>query len=546
MKGGGASVRRGAGLVGAFTMLSRVLGLVREMLQARVVGAGAAQSAFVCAFLLPNLTRRLFGEGALTGAFLPVFKSELENRGREEALKLARAVATMVALLLSAGALLGMALLTAALWRDAPAAATADAPDRVRLTMTLARTMLPYSVFICGAAFGMAMLNATGRFFASSFVPCILNVAWIGALAALWFAPGTSIAAKTEVLAWTVLGAGALQLAFMLVALWRRGLALAPRLRGWSAVNVRLVWKNTGVAAVGAGAQQISTALDQLLAQVAAPWAAASIAYANRLVELPLAVVGTAFGTVLLPALSGAFARSDRAAARAAFASASRDMLTLLLPAAAALAVLAPDITAAFYRGGAFGAGDSARVARALACYAPGLVAFGLNKTLVPWFHAQRDVKTPVRISVAAVVSNAALNALAVFALPVEWRHAGMAAATVATATATTVALGVVAARRGGGPDWPALCMALRPAFFAALAMTLALLALRASPRFASFSAAAADAAARGGGAFRAFAPVLAVEVVAGGAIWLAAFAAFSAFRKTPAEWRFRRVRGAR
>lgn len=502
-------MRRGAGLVGAFTMASRVLGLAREMLQSRIIGAGAAQSAFVFAFMLPNLSRRLFGEGALTSAFLPVFKAKLESGRRDEALRLARTVSTMVTLLLGSVVLVGVAGLTAFLAARGSGASEAGAASaRVFLICDLARILLPYAVFICGAAFGMAMLNATGRFFASSFVPCLLNVVWIAALGVLAFASELSAVAKTTVVAWAVLGAGMLQSAFMLAALRRAGMPLRPSLRGWRDESTRLVWRNTGIAAVGAGAVQISTALDQALAQIAAPWAAAALAYADRLFELPLAVVGTAFGTVLLPTLSGHFAKGDVEGARAAFADAVRDLVALLLPAAAAVVVLAPDVVAAIYQGGAFGRDDAVRVSRALVCYAPGLVVFGLNKALVPWFHAQMDVRTPVRVSLWMVGANAAMNVAAAFALPVEWRHSGMACATVATSAATTVVLARLARRRNGPMGWRPLVRSLAPSALAALAMALALAALR----FFAFPAPAVTPGER-------FCR-LAAEIAIGGAVW--------------------------
>ena len=480
MIAGMGKTERKAGLVGALTMASRALGLVRDMFQSRLVGGGVEQSAFALAFLVPNLLRRLFGEGAITAAFLPVFKGEVEAGRREEALALARTVATMVVSLLVALVLAGMLATGAALSWWSPAAA--DPEGRAALTLRLVRLLLPYGVFICAAAFCMAALNALDRFLASSLVPCILNVVWIAALGSVaLFAPDWNAARTVVAASAAIVGAGAMQFAFLFFALRRRGWTLAPCFRGWGAEKTRLVWRRTGQAAVGAGAVQISTACDQALAQIAAPWAAGALVFANRLVELPLAVVGTAFSTVLLPVFSGRFSRGDADGARAEFLGAVRRMLSLMVPAAAGLALLAPDVATVVFQGRAFLPRDAARVARAASCYAPGLVFFGLNKALVPWFQAQGDVRTPVRISVAAVAVNAVLNVAAVFSLSEEWRHAGIALATVASSALSCALLSAAARRRNGAMGWRLLGRFAASVVLSVTAMALALAAASAA-----------------------------------------------------------------
>ncbi|MBQ7666469.1 MAG: murein biosynthesis integral membrane protein MurJ, partial [Kiritimatiellae bacterium] len=459
-----------AGLVGSLTLASRILGLARDMLQSRFVGGGMEQSAFTLAFLVPNLFRRLFGEGALTAAFLPVFKGEIDAGRRDEALRLARAVSTMVVCILSAFVLAGVLAAGAAgrWWQPA-----ADAPEgRIALTLKLVRILLPYGVFICAAAFCMAALNALGRFFESSVVPCVLNIVWIAALALVAvFAPQWNAARTVSFVSMAIVAAGALQFAFLFFALRRRGYTLRPALKGWRDEKTRLVWRRTGQAAIGAGAVQISTACDQALAQMAAPWAAGVLAFANRLVELPLAIVGTAFSTVLLPVFSGKFASDDFDGARSEFLGAVRRVLSLMIPAAVGLAILAPDVVRVVFEGRSFVARDSERVARAVVCYAPGLVFFGLNKTLVPWFQAQGDVRTPVAVSIAMVAANAALNIAAVAVLPAEWRHAGIAGATVASAMGSCLLLSAAARRKNGAMGWKSLARPVAAACAAAAAM---------------------------------------------------------------------------
>ncbi len=449
--------------VGAFTMLSRVLGLVREMLQSRLIGAGMEQAAFTLAFAIPNMARKLFGEGALTAAFVPIFKGEVESDSLERASQLARAVMTMVLLMLGAIVLLLMGgLETVVHFRDA--LGLKDTP-RLLLTIRLVKTLLPYMIFICGAAFGMGVLNALGRFKASSFMPCLLNFFWIGILA--WLAlSGLIHKAYPDFLpvlftdyrldqrihrvAMAILIAGAAQMAFMFWCMHKAGVSPRPLFSGWRDSKVVLVWKNLGIAALGAGAIQINYMLDQLLAQLANSWAAGVIGYAERLMDLPLGVIGVAFGTVLLPTFAGLFAKGDVDGAREALSSSVVSLMFVMLPAAAGLLVLAPEVTAVIYQGGAFDAVATVRVSRALAVYAVGLGFFGFQKTMVPWFQAQNDMKTPLRVTVYTVVVNAVLNILAVWLLPVEWRHVGLALSTVLCAAIGCALLVAIARRRNG------------------------------------------------------------------------------------------------
>ena len=413
--------------VGAFTMLSRVLGLVREMLQSRLIGAGVEQSAFALAFMLPNAARKLFGEGALTAAFVPVFRGEVESAGLEKAARLARTVLTMVLLLLTVIVAVALAGLVGTLvMADAFALAS-----RTRLTLSLVTILIPYMIAICGAAFGMGVLNALGRFKAASFMPALLNLVWIAALVVLSLVSGLSAVACVRIVAAAILVGGFVQMAFMFACMSRAG--VTPRLlfSGWRDEKVRLVWHNLAIAAIGAGAIHANYLLDQTLAQCAAPWAAGVISFAERLMDLPLGVIGVAFGTVLLPTFAGLFAKNDAEGARVAFFSSVRNMMFVMLPAAAGLFVLAPEVTRVIYEGGRFDAVATTRVARAVSVYALGLGFFGLQKALVPWFQAQKDMKTPLRVSLATVAVNATLNILAVWLLPQEWRHVGLAASTV-------------------------------------------------------------------------------------------------------------------
>ena len=410
--------------VGGFTAFSRVLGLVREMLQSRLIGAGVEQSAFVLAFAIPNMARKLFGEGALTAAFVPVFKGMVTRGETEDARRLARAVMTMVMLILGSLVILTVLGLTAFLHLNL------DLSPRAFLTMKLVRILFPYMIFICGAAFGMGVLNALGRFVEGAFMPAFLNIIWIVTLGALCFFPGLSLQTRVTVVCWAILAGGAAQMAFLFRCMAKRGYPPRPLFSGLLSGEARQVWRNTMIAAMGAGAVQINYMLDQVLAQCAAPWAAGVIGYAERLMDLPLGVVGVAFGTVLLPTFSGHFAKGDVAGAKACLGKSVIQMLALMLPASIVTFFCAPWIVWLIYEGHAFDATATVRVARALSVYGLGLCFFSVQKCLIPFFQAQNDMRTPLRVSVETVVLNAVLNVLAVVFLPVEWRHVGLAAST--------------------------------------------------------------------------------------------------------------------
>ena len=507
MASGKKNILKNTFTVGAFTALSRVLGLVREMFQSRLIGAGMEQSAFTLAFAIPNMARKLFGEGALTAAFVPVFKGAAEAESLERAAKLARSVMTMVLLALGAIVVLSMGALELVVkFRDALGL---HDMTRLKLTIRLVKTLLPYMIFICGAAFGMGVLNSLGRFKAASFMPCILNVCWIGILAWISFFPELRMDQRIHRVAMAILVAGAAQMAFLF---WRMAKAgVVPRLSftGWRDAKVVLVWRNLGIAALGAGAVQINYMLDQFLAQIASEWAAGVIGYAERLMDLPLGVIGVAFGTVLLPTFAGLFAKGDVAGAREAFVSSSRNMLFVMVPAAVGLAVLAPEVVTVVYKGGAFDSAAVTRVSRAVACYAFGLCFFGLQKSLVPWFQAQKDMKTPLKVSSAMVLLNAALNLLAVFGLPVEWRHVGLAGSTVLCAGISCAWLAVLAHRRNGALGWILLAKPVARIALAAFAMGALLVALR--PHVASLPSVAALAILIAAGAAFYFAAALAL-----------------------------------
>ena len=415
--------------VGGFTAFSRVLGLVREMLQSRLIGAGVEQSAFTLAFAIPNMARKLFGEGALTAAFVPVFRGEVERGEVESAKRLARAVMTMVFLILGAVVALAVTGLSVFLNLE-PGTWNLELGARSVLTVKLVRILFPYMIFICGAAFGMGVLNALGRFVEGAFMPAFLNLIWIATLGTLCFFPGLDVPTRVTVVCWAILAGGAAQMAFLFRCMRKRGYGFRFLLPDFRNERFRLVWQNTAIAAMGAGAVQVNYMLDQVLGQCAAPWAAGVIGYAERLMDLPLGVVGVAFGTVLLPTFSGHFAKGDVEGAKTCLRKSVLQMMVLMVPASIVTFFCAPWIVWLIYEGHAFDATATVRVARALSVYGLGLCFFSIQKCLIPFFQAQNDMKTPLRVSMQTIVLNAILNVLAVVFLPIEWRHVGLAAST--------------------------------------------------------------------------------------------------------------------
>lgn len=462
-------ILKNAFTVGAFTALSRVLGLVREMMQSRLIGAGTVQSAFTIAFAIPNMARKLFGEGALTAAFVPIFKDEVENGSLEKAAELARAVMTTVMLMLGAILVVVTCSLELAVnYRDWLGIADGS---RFTLTVGLIKTLLPYMLFICGAAFGMGVLNALGRFKASSAMPCLLNVCWIAMLGWISFFPEMRPEQRIHRIAVAILAAGALQMVFMLWTMARAGVVPWLKFSGWRDSKVVKVWRNIGIGALGAGAIQLNYLLDQLLAQLASPWAAGVIGYAERLMDLPLGVVGVAFGTVLLPTFAGFFANKDLNGAREALGSSLISLSFVMIPAAVGLFILSGEITGVIYEGGEFDSLATLRVSRSLAVYSVGLGFFSLQKVLVPWFQAQSDMKTPLKVSLATVAMNAVLNIAAVVILPVEWRHVGLAGSTVFCSFVGCLMLLALARRRNSSLGLSGVCVPILKIFVSSSVM---------------------------------------------------------------------------
>lgn len=429
---------RSIATVGGLTMVSRLFGFVRDILIAAILGAGLAADAFFVAFKLPNLFRRLFAEGAFAAAFVPLFPGKLEANGRDDARRFAEEAFSLLFVILAvvvALAEIGMPLLIRII-----APGFLDEPEKFDLAVVLTRITFPYLLFISLVALLAGVLNSLGRFAAAAATPVMMNICLIGFIVlATPFLPSPGHA-----LAWGVATAGVVQLVWLYVACVREGMALRllkPRVTP----DLRVLYRRILPIAIGAGIYQINLVIDMIIASLLPSGSISYLFFADRVTQLPLGVIGVAVGTALLPMLS----RQVRAGeAEAALHSQNRSIefsLLLTVPAAVALALIAQPIVTVLFERGAFAPAETAATAAALAVYAWGLPAYVLVKALAPGFFAREDTRTPVKISVAAMVVNVALS----LALIGPLLHVGIAAATAVSSWLNAGLLAWVLWRRG-------------------------------------------------------------------------------------------------
>ncbi len=424
--------------IGGYTLASRVLGFVRDILIAALLGAGPVADAFFVAFKLPNFFRRLFAEGAFAAAFVPHFTRILTEDGADAARHFCeRVLSVLLAVLLVFCTAMQIAM-PWAMYLFAPGFA-AD-PDKFDLAVELARIAFPYLLFVSLVSQLGGVLNALDRFAAAAAAPILLNLSLI--LCLIGLAP--MLETPGHALAWGVFAAGVIQFLWLIEACRRAGVVFRlPRPRLTPPVK-RLMAKILP-GAIGAGVQQINLVIGVILASLLPTGAISYLYYADRIYQLPLGVIGIAVGTALLPLLSRQLREGDEAGGQASFNRALELSLLLTLPAAAALIVMPGPIVAVLFERGAFDAGSTAATASALAAFALGLPAFVLVKVLAPGFFAREDVVTPVKIALVSVAANIALSA----ALLVPLQHVGLALATSAASWLNAFLLAFVLRRRG-------------------------------------------------------------------------------------------------
>lgn len=404
--------------VSSMTFLSRILGFVRDMLIARVFGAGAMTDAFFVAFKIPNLLRRLFAEGAFSQAFVPILAEYKNRQGIDATRQLVNQVASALTLILIAVAILGVIAAPWITYMSAPG--FSSTPDKFDLTVDLLRITFPYIVFISLVALAAGILNTWSRFSVPAFAPVLLNVAMIGATA--WAAPYFD--PPILALAWGVALGGVLQLAWMLPHLARIGMLPRPTRRFDDPGLVRIL-KLMAPATLGVSVAQISLLINTVFASFLASGSVSWLYYADRLMEFPAGMLGVALGTILLPSLAKHHADNSPAEYSRLLDWGLRLTLMLALPAAAALAVLAVPLITTLFHYGAFTAHDVAMTRQALMAYSLGLVGLILVKVLAPGFYARQNIRTPVKVAVFTLLATQIMN----LAFIVPLGHAGLALA---------------------------------------------------------------------------------------------------------------------
>jgi putative peptidoglycan lipid II flippase len=442
---------KSSGAMAAATLTSRVLGMVREMVYANFMGDERVAGAFKIAFMIPNLFRRLLGEGALTAAFIPVFKEKEKTQGEIEMWRSANAVIS--GLVVAAAVIIGLVMLGVSL-----ALAVHQFDDQTELMLRLLRVMFPYMLLVCVAAAFMGMLNARGHFFIPAMGATMLNVVMIASV--LWLAPkmGQALDQQIFALAIGVLVAGVAQAAFQMPTLWRDGFRyrwVSP----WRDETVRRVVTQMIPGALGVAAFQINVLATQSIAFWVDPQINASFDYAVRLMELPQGMFGISLATFLLPTLAGLAAEKNYSEYRATLRNGLGTLLFANLIASILFIVLAEPIVRLIFEHGKFTAASTQRATFALVCLAPGLVAFSTVNVLARAFYALGDIKTPMKISLFCLALNLVFTAALVHPL----RQGGMGIANTATSLCNMTLLFYALRRKLGTLEMASLRATLLP-----------------------------------------------------------------------------------
>ncbi|MBS0526592.1 MAG: murein biosynthesis integral membrane protein MurJ [Proteobacteria bacterium] len=434
------SLGRSIFTVGSFTLLSRIVGFVRDIVLSALLGSGPVADAFIVAFKLPNLFRRLFAEGAFSAAFVPLFAKELQGEGRESALAFARQAHACLLMILVPFSLVMMIAMPAVIWVMAPG--FTDDPAIFDKAVTFGRITFPYLVFISLASLYGGVLNSIDRFAEVAFTPTLLNVTLIGCVLGLTpMLPDSGYAASIGVAM-----AGFLQWLWLMFSCWRDGVGM-KLVRPRYTEDVRRLVRLATPVAIGGGAQQVSTLLDVVWASLLPAGSISALYYADRISQLPLGVIGIAIGTALLPLLSRQLRAGETDAAMANQNRAIEFGLLFSLPSTAALWILAEPMIRVLFEHGKFGPDDTLRAAGALGAYAVGLPAFMLIKALTSGFFARQDTRTPLYVALIAIALNVALNAFFVLGTPLA--QVGIALASSISGWVNALLLAVILLSRG-------------------------------------------------------------------------------------------------
>lgn len=466
---------RSSAVFSAMTLISRIAGFARDMLQATMFGTGGAMSAFIVAYRIPNFLRRVFAEGSMAMAFVPVL-NEIKERGDRAALKsfidaMAGALCAVVLVVCALG------MLAAPLIARLFAPGWAEQPELLAQTAQMLRITFPYLLFISLMSLSASILNSHGKFALPAFTPVLHNLTMIAAM--LWLAPRFEV--PPQGLAWGVLIAGFLQLVLLWPSLGRLG--LRPRLRpGFGHPEVRKVGRLMLPTLFSSSVAQVNlivgTAFASLLAAGSVDW----LYYSDRLIEFPLGLFGVALGTVILPHLSRRHAAEDATGYNQSLDWGLRMALLAGVPAGLGLLLLAEPITATVYNYGQFSANDTRMAAISLTAMSLGVPAFMLSKVLAPAFYARQDTKTPMRAAIWTVAANVLLTIVLTTPLwlfEVPGAHGGIALATALAGVINAVLLWRYLRQRGIFAPEPGWATYLLRLLGACAAMAFVVLGLR-------------------------------------------------------------------
>jgi len=417
-------------IVSTMTMLSRVLGLVRDVVLLNVFGAGKDFDTFVVAFRIPNFFRRLFAEGAFSQAFIPVLTEYKTTRTHAEVQILISRVFGCLATFMTTLTFIAMVAAPAVLYIYAPG--FHSDPEKFALATDMFRLTIPYLLFMSLTAFASSILNSYGSFSTPAFAPVLLNVAMIAG--ALWLTP--YMAEPIMALGWAVIIAGILQLAIQIPELWRKNLLIPPKI-DFKHEGVDRIMKLMLPALFGVSVTQINLLLNTIWASFMQDGSVSWLYSAERMTELPLGLIGVAIGTVILPSLSARHTEQNPEKFRGMMDWAAKVIVMAGLPASVALFMLSTPIIQALFERGQFTFEDTQMTALALQCMSGGVIAFMLIKVFAPGFYAKQDTRTPVRVGLMAVAANAILNVIFIgFFKLIDWEAEHMALALASTGSA--------------------------------------------------------------------------------------------------------------
>jgi len=401
--------------VSSMTMVSRVLGFIRDAIVARVFGAGMATDAFFVAFKLPNLLRRIFAEGAFSQAFVPILAEYKSREDIEDTRLFVSYVAGLLTLVLALITIVGMIAAPWVIMATAPG--FTDDADKFALTSDLLRITFPYILLISTASLAGAILNTWNRFSVPAFAPTLLNVSMI--LFALFAAPHFD--PPILALAWAVTVGGVLQLAYQLPYLKKMGMLVLPRINFRDSGSLRVV-KQMGPAILGVSVSQISLIINTIFASFLASGSVSWMYYADRLMEFPAGVLGVALGTILLPSLAKTYSSGDHEGYNRLMDWGLRLCFLLALPCSVALGILAQALVVSLFQYGNFTAFDALMTQRALVAYSIGLLGLIAVKVLAPGFYSRQNIKTPVKIAIVTIIITQLMNLAFIGPL----KHAGL------------------------------------------------------------------------------------------------------------------------